>query len=332
VIDKPLVSVIIPFFNVERFIEEAIVSVLAQTHRAWELFLIDDGSTDKSSDVARRYAGKHPDKIFYLDHADHANKGKSASRNRGLLEASGKYVAFLDADDVWLSTILEEQVAILESRPQAAMVYGPIQWWYSWTGDREDLSRDCVEELGVPPNAVIHPPGLLTLFLQDRAAVPSDILVRREIIDRVGGFEERFRTLYEDQVFYAKVCLAAQVFAADTCWYRYRQHEDSTCARAMITGEYFSARPVFLHWLERYLTDQGVEDSALWQALDREQWPYRHPATYRLLRRVTTREGITERIVRVEAALRRMRHVGAGVRGGSAYGSRGRGAGDRAEQ
>jgi glycosyltransferase involved in cell wall biosynthesis len=332
VINKPLVSVIIPFFNARKFIEEAILSVLVQTYHAWELFLVDDGSTDESSDVARYYAGRHSAKISYLEHADHENRGKSASRNRGLLGASGKYVAFLDADDVWLPTILEEQVAILESHPRAAMVYGPIQWWYSWTGDLEDLGRDCVEELGVPPNALIHPPDLLTLFLQDRAAVPSDILVRRHIVDQVGGFEERFRILYEDQVFYAKVCLAAPVFAADTCWYRYRQHEDSSCARAMTTGEYFAARPVFLDWLEGYLNDQGVEDPALCQALHREQWPYRHPAAYRLLRRVMTRKEITERAARVEEALHRLRHPGAGMGRRSTYSSLGRGAENRVEQ
>jgi glycosyltransferase involved in cell wall biosynthesis len=320
--DKSLVSVIIPFFNAERFIEEAIISVLDQTYPAWELLLVDDGSTDASSAVARHYAGKHPAKVSYLEHADHENQGKSASRNRGLADAAGKYVAFLDADDVWLPTILEEQVAILESQPRAAMVYGPIQWWYSWTGEGEDVERDYVEELGVPPNSLIQPPDLLTLFLQDRAAVPSDILVRRQIIDRVGGFEECFKTLYEDQVFYAKVCLTAPVFASDACWYRYRQHEDSTCARTMKTGEYFTARPVFLDWLEEYLSDQGVEDPALWQALRREQWPYRHPLTYRLLGNVA----------RVERALHGLRHLRPRRRRRSSYNSLERGAEHGVEQ
>lgn len=304
-INKPLVSIIIPFFNAKKFIEEAILSVLAQTYGAWELFLVDDGSTDESSDVARCFAGENSAKISYLEHTDHENQGKSASRNRGLLEASGKYVAFLDADDVWLPSILEEQVALLESHPQAAMVYGPIQWWYSWTGNPEDLGRDYVEELGVPPNALIHPPNLLTLFVQDRAAVPSDILVRRQIIDRVGGFEERFKVLYEDQVFYAKVCLAAPVFAADTCWYRYRQHEDSTCARTMKTGEYFTARPVFLDWLEGYLSDQRVDNPALWQALRREQRPYRHPVMHRLLSRVGRAARALDGLRHLRARMRR---------------------------
>jgi glycosyltransferase involved in cell wall biosynthesis len=304
--NKPLVSVVIPFFDAEKFLQDALLSVVAQTYQAWELFLVDDGSTDKSTHIAREYAEKYPAKVCYLEHADHQNHGKSASRNRGIQNASGKYIAFLDADDVWLSNILEEQVAMLESHPEAAMLYGPIQWWYSWTGKPEDLGRDYVEKLGVSPNTLIQPPNLLTLFLQNRAAVPSDILVRRETIERVGGFDEEFKVLYEDQVFYAKICLAAPVFASNKCWYRYRQHPDSSCARGMITGEYYTSRPVFLNWLAAYLSAQGIKDAALWQALTKELWPYRHPAVYRLLRRIPTRYEIIERVAGFEAALRRI--------------------------
>jgi glycosyltransferase involved in cell wall biosynthesis len=303
---RPLVSVVIPFLDAERFIEEAILSVLEQSYQGWELFLVDDGSTDGSTEIARDYATRHPTSVRYLEHAGHQNLGKSASRNRAIQNASGKYVAFLDADDVWLSNILEDQLAILESHPDAAMVYGPIQWWYSWTGEPEDFARDYVEELGVPPDAVVEPPTLLTLFLQDKAAVPSDILVRREIIERVGRFEESFKVMYEDQVFYAKVCLAAPVFASGKCWYRYRQHPDSSCAKGMITGEYFASRPVFLEWLRAYVSRQEAEDGALWQALDKELWPYRRPAAYRLLTRFGADDKILGRLVRFERALRRM--------------------------
>lgn len=299
----PLVSIIVPFWNGERFLEEAVLSVLGQSYESWELFLVDDGSTDASAPIARGFAERDA-RIRYLGHRE--NRGKSVSRNRGIQSASGKYIAFLDADDVWLPRILEEQVSILESYPQAVMVYGPIEWWYSWTGQPEDLGRDYVERLGVPPNTVIEPPNLVTLFLQDRAAVPSDILVRRDIIARVGSFEEQFKVLYEDQVFYAKICLAAPVFASDTCWYRYRQHPNSSCARAMITGEYYSSRPVFLNWLAAYVSNQDMHDEHLWQALYKELWPYRHPAAYRLLRRIPARYDIVDRMARFERALHRL--------------------------
>jgi len=283
--DSPLVSVVIIFLNAERFIREAIESVFAQTYNNWELLLVDDGSSDRSTDFAGAYAEQYPGRVRYLEHEGHQNRGMSASRNLGIRHAEGEYIAFLDADDVWFSNTLQEQVAILESHAEAAMVYGPIQWWYSWTGDSEDSQRDYVENLGVPPNTLIEPPKLLSLFLRDKAAVPSGILVCHRIIERVGGFEDSFRGEYEDQVFCAKVCLNAPVFASDHCWYRYRQHPDSCVSIGQKTGQTHSMRQFFLNWLAAYFSDQRVKDRAVCQALQQELWPYSHPLLFRLSRR-----------------------------------------------
>src|SRR5689334_21837766 len=123
--EQSLVSIIIPFLNAERFIEDAIESVRAQSYDAWELLLVDDGSTDSSTRLAQRYAQQHPQKVRYLQHDRHQNRGLSASRNLGISEARGEFIAFLDADDVWLPHKLARQRAILDSQPEAAMVYGP---------------------------------------------------------------------------------------------------------------------------------------------------------------------------------------------------------------
>src|SRR5438128_12540181 len=98
---KPLVSAIIIFLNAEQFIQEAIESVFAQTYDNWELLLVDDGSTDGSTAIARSYLERHPRRVRYLEHSEHANRGMSASRNIGSRYARGEYIAFLDADDVW---------------------------------------------------------------------------------------------------------------------------------------------------------------------------------------------------------------------------------------
>jgi len=153
-----MVSVIIIFFNAEGFLEEALESVFGQTYDAWELLLVDDGSNDGSTAIAQRYTEQHPGKVRYLEHTDHQNRGMSASRNLGIANAQGVYIAFLDADDVWLSNKLDRQVAILDSQPEAAMVYGPAQWWYSWTGRVEDRLRDYIPEPGVPPNTLLEAP------------------------------------------------------------------------------------------------------------------------------------------------------------------------------
>src|SRR4051812_22103421 len=107
---SPAVSAIIIFLNAERFLSEAVESVIAQTHKDWELLLVDDGSADGSTTLAQGFAARHPDRVRYLEHPAHQNRGMSASRNLGLANSTGDHVAFLDADDVWLPHKLAEQL------------------------------------------------------------------------------------------------------------------------------------------------------------------------------------------------------------------------------
>ena len=210
--NTPRVSVIIIFLNEERFLREAIESVFAQTDRDWELLLVDDGSSDRSTDIVRQYAEDYAGKVRYLEHDGHRNRGMSASRNLGIRHARGTYIATLDADDVWFPHKLQQQVAVLDSQPEAGMVYGTTQYWHSWTGNPEDRQRDSIRELGIQPNTLLRPPALLP-FLLDGKTTPSNsnILVRREVVAAVGGYEESFRGIFEDQAFLAKVCLQAPI-------------------------------------------------------------------------------------------------------------------------
>jgi len=282
VTDRPLVSVIIIFLNAGSFLGEAIESVLAQTWDAWELLLIDDGSDDGSTKLAKAYSERWPDKVFYLEHDGHQNRGKTSSRNLGLSKSRGQYVAFLDADDVWLPGKLEQQVAILEAHHEVGMAYGPAHYWFSWTGDPADEQRDFVSELGVQPDTIVRPPTLLSLFLRREGVspCPSSILVRRAVIERTGPFPEVFRgtyDIYEDQAFYAKIALRVPVFVANACWHRYRQHPEASTARVAKAGGYRDARLFYLSWLARYLSEQGVTDAAIWKAVRRERLRLRVP-------------------------------------------------------
>lgn len=279
---KSLVSVVIIFLDCEKFIQEAIESVLAQTYDNWELLLVDDGSLDASTEIARRYVAENPGRLRCLEHPDHQNRGKPASRNLGIRHAHGKYIAFLDADDVWLPYKLAEQVAILDSQPEAGMLYGNTLYWYSWTEEPEDLGRDHVPPLGVQPETLIAPPRLLSLFLRGRAAVPCpcSVLARRLAIDEVGGFDEEFvdlHNIYEDQAFYAKVCLRFPVYVSSACWDRYRQHSGASMAVAKRMGHLVAARRFFLRWLREYLMEQREKNLEVWQALQRELWRIHYP-------------------------------------------------------
>lgn len=273
---KPLVSVIVIFFNASDFLLEALESVLAQTYEHWELILVDDGSTDGSSEIARNFASVDTGRIKYLEHEGHQNLGMSAARNRGIREAKGEYVAFLDADDYWLPDKLAVQTRILDSQPEAGMCYGSTKYWFSWTGRQEDRSRDYIPALRVQAHTLFQPPLLLLLFLQGKAEVPCTcaILVRRTIMETIGGFEDYFRGMYEDQAFYAKICLSTPVLATDDCLAWYRQHPNSNYSTALRTGQAHVLRYRFLKWLETYYQETQVPDKRVWEAVRRQLWLY----------------------------------------------------------
>ncbi|MEA5577803.1 glycosyltransferase family 2 protein [Anabaena sp. UHCC 0451] len=279
----PLVSCIIIFLNGEKFIEEAIKSIFSQTYPNWELLLVDDGSTDNSTVIALEYAQKYPEKVRYLDHANHQNRGMSASRNWGIDHAQGEYITFLDADDVWLSHKLEQQLAILESQPEAAMVYGWVKIWHSWTGNSEDSQRDYFCELGVSPNTLIQPPQLLINVLKGhyQEPVPSNVIIRQDVFEKVGRFEENFRGWGEDKVFFAKVQLKLPIFVSDECWIKYRQHPDSHCHLVQKDKKLIPPKfKKFLTWLEQYLVNQDMKNTELWQVLRKMKLLYHHPFVF----------------------------------------------------
>jgi glycosyltransferase involved in cell wall biosynthesis len=301
---RPQVSVVVPFLNARAVLEEAIESVFAQSYADWELLLCDDGSTDGSTEIARRYESDYPAKVRYLAHAGHANLGASAARNLGFRHARGEYLAMLDADDVWLPEKLHEQVRLLELYPEAGMLYGHTLRWYSWTGNPRDAIRDYRRPLGVPLDTLSRPPEILVRYVRGTAAVACtcSVLARRVIVEQVGGFEESFPGLYDDQVFYSKMLLAAPVYVADRLWDKYRIHPDSMCVLADRAHDIGRAHLQYLDWLETYLNARGVTHGPLWRAVHAEKWRHRHPWLTRLQRgawkriRGVLRQAISQRV------------------------------------
>ncbi len=275
-LDKPLVSCIIIFFNAQKFFEEAIESVFSQTYENWELLLVDDGSADGSTEIAQYYAQKYPEKVHFLQHEGHQNRGMSATRNLGVRHAKGDYIAFLDSDDAWLPHKLEQQVKFMQSYPDAGMIYGKSLYWKSWTGKPEDQVKDYVPDNYVQANKLYEPLTLLTQCYPLGTATPpppTDIMLRREVVINLGGFEEGFKKeyqLYEDQAFFAKLYLRFSVFVAEECWDKYRLHSDSCSSNVAASGRYGHVRLFFLNWLKQYLQDQGIQDREVWNTLERE--------------------------------------------------------------
>lgn len=116
-----LVSIIVPVYNVNKYIEETMECVRSQTYSQWELLLVEDGSSDGTAETIRRYVEKTQDVRIRLI-SQPANMGAAKARNRGLKEAKGRYIAYLDADDLWVPQKLEHELAFLWEK-QAAFVF-----------------------------------------------------------------------------------------------------------------------------------------------------------------------------------------------------------------
>ena len=115
--EESKVSIIIPIYNGEQYIVETIQSVQAQTYENWELLLVDDGSKDKSVEVIEAFLKENPDERILLFQKE--NSGAANTRNHGMEKATGRFVAYLDADDLWMADKLEKQLVFMEKEDAA---------------------------------------------------------------------------------------------------------------------------------------------------------------------------------------------------------------------
>lgn len=283
--ERPLVTIIIPFLNAEKFFEEAVESVLAQTYTEWELILVDDGSTDKSTHIALEYKNKHPDKISYLQHNQHVNRGISASRNLGIKYAKGKYLAMLDADDRWVENKLEQQVEIMEAYPDAGMVYGTTKYWYSWTKDLNNNDDDFIFNLQCNLNNIHKAPKLLTRLLESETTTASisNVMFRLDAVEHVGGFDEKFNNKFEIQAFLAKLYTNYDTFVAGCCWDFHRLQPNDHKANAKKVECEASTELEYLKWLQIYISKNRTTNPQLSQALQHRKWSLENPILYKFL-------------------------------------------------
>ncbi len=171
------VSVIIPVFNGEATLREAIDSVLCQSSCDPQLILVDDGSTDSTVAIIESYRAR-------VDAIRQANSGPATARNAGVRAANGDYLAFLDADDKWLPGMLERTVAAMDSDPDCVMVYGNLQMIDS---DGRSLETSLIH------GDYDHAPSMDEILAQMWPIMPSAALIRRSAFDACGGFAEEFR-------------------------------------------------------------------------------------------------------------------------------------------
>lgn len=264
----PIFSVVMPVLNQERYLAEAIRSVQAQTLEAWELLIVDDGSTDASLSIAETCA-RLDDRIRVLRHPGGVRRGAAASRNFAMRAARADWLAFLDGDDLLLPDHLAHHWRARETMPGVRCIYGAARWLFEGTGTMRD------EDLGPFTTGWREPPELVRrVIVQHEGEIPcpSVLTMARDVALAVGGFEEAF-DLFEDQTLWVKVFALHPVAVIAQTGAIYRQHPQSTSARSE-RGElpgYVSPQEAsrrFLHWMRDWLDAEGIADAGLDRALD----------------------------------------------------------------
>ena len=183
----PNVSVIIPAYNAESTIRSTIVSVVSQTYTNYEIIVINDGSTDRTAKIVKTIKDDRI-KLF-----NYQNGGLPTARNRGMRQATGEYIAFLDADDLWTEDKLEKQLAMLEANPEAGVAYSRTSC-IDWQGN---LLYNC-DPISFTGN--VFEKLLLTNFLQNG----SNPLIRKVAVEAVGEFDPSLKSC-EDWDYYLRL-------------------------------------------------------------------------------------------------------------------------------
>jgi glycosyltransferase involved in cell wall biosynthesis len=205
----PLVSIITPIYNGKQYISETIKSALAQTYKNFELLLINDGSTDNSAEIIRSYF--NDERIIYIEQK---NSGVASARNTAIRVAKGKYIGFLDQDDLWHKNKLEEQVAILENDENIALIHS-----------KQDFIDSQGNEINF--NWIIGGTGdcFADIFIKNKIAVLT-VLIRKTILDEIGLFNEQLSGA-DDYEMWLRVTLRHPIKYLDIPLATYRFHDNN---------------------------------------------------------------------------------------------------------
>lgn len=214
---NPLVSVIIPTYNRDLYLKQTIQSVLSQTYQNIEIIVVDDGTPNGKNELLC----KKFDQVKYIKIEN--SGGPAKPRNIGIREAKGKYIAFVDDDDLWLPTKLELQVGILENNPTFGLVHSCCE---------------VVDEYGVKKNEIIGRPGSLDVkhgdvsmrMMGNWTLMMPTPLIRKEVVDEVGFFNEKIPSAGEDTEFWTRCAFTTQFYYIDEPLAHYRVHSGNISA------------------------------------------------------------------------------------------------------
>ncbi|MCY4063744.1 MAG: glycosyltransferase family 2 protein [Chloroflexi bacterium] len=211
---SPTVSVLLAVYNDERYLPEAIESILAQTYADFELIVVDDGSEDGTAEVIREFAGRDERiRSFQLKE----NRGQSSALNLGLAEARGAYIAKMDSDDISLPRRLEIQVDYLQSNPEIGVVGAQRK--------QVDENLKPLRDINFP---LRHAHIIINLFLSGWSIGGAEAVFRREVLAGLGGFNSK--VLLGDMDLYCRMVERTRFANVPERLYWARRHQSNLTA------------------------------------------------------------------------------------------------------
>ena len=255
----PHISVIVPVYNGEKTIRETVESVLNQTWQDFEIIIINDGSQDRTLDVI---SGIQDSRIKVFSYP---NAGQAASRNRGIGKASGEYIAFLDADDLWTADKLEAQYQALQENPEAKVAY-------SWSNHIDESGKFLRTGSHVTANGNVYERLLLLNFFEHG----SNPLIHKQAFVEVGGFDESLPPT-EDWDMWLRLAARYHFVAVSSPQILYRVYNNSASSNVFrlssacmtVIERAFNQAPASLQYVKpysianisKYITYKALEGS-----------------------------------------------------------------------
>lgn len=238
---NPEVSIIMPAYNAGKYIEESIQSVLNQTHQNWELLIVNDGSTDNTQIIAESYAAKDP-RVKLINQV---NSRLGAARNKGIQNALGDWIAFLDSDDLWTSLKLEKQMLVSKEFPDVDMIY--TDGWVFHDGNFNNL---------IPYSTITGKytsENMYVLEYETNYIPVLSAIVKKDMVNKV-GFQEEIIQCCEDWDYWLRMAInGATFYGINEKLFYYRRH-DSNMSSNSVTMRLAQASILIKNYYPSYIT------------------------------------------------------------------------------
>jgi glycosyltransferase involved in cell wall biosynthesis len=235
---KPLISIIIPTYNVSRFIDQTLESIFDQEVTDYEIIVVDDGSTDATQSILKTYKNR-------ISYCCQENRGPAAARNVGIKMAKGKYIAFQDGDDLWPNNKLKLQIDLMDSHPDVGLLSGDMQ---RFSGEHVNVSS-MFKKYGFDRNFfgddfyVVD--AYKKIYIQGNYIPTGTVILRRNCLENVGYFDEGLRHS-EDLDLWLRISLHYRLAYSREIWLLRRDHEIN------LTGDTESMNTSLIKVLEKH--------------------------------------------------------------------------------